>query len=162
MYRLILLLCVALLTSCSSSVDEATMEKASEFQKEGTSIIGGQVLLFQEKNKILFGSNTEVLLVPVCDFSTKIISQVYGNTEKGNYPLEDHPRFDWEDLAKYNKLMNTDERGSFTFRRIPEGNYYLLSFISLPNDEKDIDEGASIMRRVSVEKGKIKMVSLRL
>ena len=165
MYKFLLLISFALLTSCSlSHIDsdlELTQEQKEELSAKGTSTVSGQVLLIKEEGqRILFGKNTEVLLVPVCESSTDIISQVYGTNTSGTRPMEEHPRFNWGELSKYNKLMRTNNRGSFTFRNLPSGSYYVLSFISIPDKKEDI--GASVMRRISVDEGKVKMVSLRL
>ena len=165
MHRLLLLICFSLFSSCTllhvSSDSDLTNEQVEKFSAEGKSTISGQVLLFIDEGKdILFGQNTEVLLVPVCEASTEIVTTVYGSAESGTHPMEEHPRFNWGDLNTINKLTRTDKRGSFTFRKLPAGSYYVLSFISIPEDRED--KGASVMRRINVDAGKVKMVSLRL
>lgn len=166
MLRVLLVSCMALLTSCSMTSHIDSDKQLSEEQRihlttEGNSTVSGQVLLIKDEGKeILFGQSTEVLLVPVCEASTDIVTQVYGSTDSGRHPLEDHPSFDWGELSSINKLTKTDNRGSFTFRKLPAGSYYILSFISIQQKEENV--GSSVMRRINVDRGQIKMVSLRL
>ena len=164
MKRVFLLLIFAFLASCSvnhiDSNETLSDKETAHLKKEGNATIGGQVLLFKTDSEIQFGKNTEVLLVPVCKASTDIITQVYGNTQNATRKMKDHPRFNWGSLTDFNKVTKTDKKGSFTFRKVPPGSYYILSFISLPSGRTN--DGGTIMKRINVDYGQIKMVSMRL
>ena len=163
MKLLTLLLLILISASCITKIKS---DKTIDRQKltnsvfKGRSAIIGKVSTIDGHTKMVTKADSQVVLIPVCEASTDIISQIYPNTEASSRSVKDHPRIEWGQLQDFLRVTHTDEYGSFTIANISPGDYYLLSYIKV-RDKLSI-KGGSVMRKLNIEKSKVKKVSLRL
>ena len=158
----LLLLCL-FSASCINTVSSTKPVPTKELSNtvySGKSAITGKVVTIEGHNKIVTRERSEVVLVPVCEASTDIIGQIYKNPVASSRSVKDHPRIDWGRLNDFKRVTYTDETGKFFFSSLSPGEYYILSYINVRDNLSN--KGGSVMRKLNLENGKMKEISLRL
>ncbi len=131
-------------------------EEIKWVKNEGNNEIKGSALLRQRGGGVVTCAGNKVGAIPSSTYATERMRALYGNTNKGYNQttlVEDpDPRY-WEIIL----TTTCDAQGYFTFRDVPDGEYYIVTGIFWEISSQN--QGGTLMERVKVENGeKIEIV----
>lgn len=136
----IIILVTLMLTSCASyqGKESFNTEEINWFVNgKGKYKVQGESFARRNNGNIVTCAGLEVSLVPVSKYSTERINSLYGNDKKGRTFLNLFNRIPEGEKAYYENRakVRCDSRGQFKFTNIPQGEYYLISFITIQLDQ---------------------------
>ena len=135
----LLLLCL-LSASCMTKVMSAKpvdTEKLSNVIYSGNSAIKGNIVTVEGHHKFIRDKGNKVVLVPVCEASTDIVTQIFGS-DNDSSKLKKYPRVDWGALESFNKVVFTDDKGRFLLPNLSGAEYYIIARV----------RGGSLLRKI--------------
>lgn len=101
-------------------------------------------------------------LIPDSAYARARMTAIFGNDTRGTRAASLAPvKFDRDDPLYVSTLRRTtcDASGSFSFRRVPDGVWYVTTSVKW-DGPGDRAEGGSMMKRVDVRGGKLMKVTL--
>ncbi|UCE74111.1 MAG: hypothetical protein JSV56_00020 [Methanomassiliicoccales archaeon] len=123
----------------------------------GTATVRGQAFLKTMVGEVKYAAGNEVVLAPVTSYST----QMYETS--GNWAIDSwrpypqyEPRQPDPRRKKYGGYTQGDGEGRFEFKKVPEGEYYLGTYVqwSIPQQYGYRPQGGTITKKITVEEGK--------
>ena len=164
-----------LLTSCASTppavpviktLSSYDRDQVSSFFLEGTGTIKGIALMTKPDGTLVRCGQFNVSLIPVSNYSTERITNLYGSSSGGINRLS-YNRFekviDEADplyLADIKRGL-CDERGNFSFKKLPAGEYYVgTRILWAESSYAEIYSGADIIQRVILEDGQTLSIAI--
>lgn len=120
----------------------------------GTATVSGKAFLKLASGAYRDCAGFNIELLPVSAYSSERIGKTYGNNSQGQILLEQNPPKFTPDAPEYHEMLlkgACDERGDFTFTKVPAGDYYVMAFIT----------GGAAMKRISVSAGSNQVVLLK-
>ncbi len=137
-----------------------TLEEGLAWQDAtGNNSIRGSALLRTSEGKVASCAGFKVTLIPATAYSTERIQHTFGSVENGFRGLyaEDFA-FSPDPQGYYSswRTASCDAEGIFWFENLPEGTYYLTSFIEWTEKAKSSKEfdkryGGTLMQRVKLQ-----------
>ena len=134
----------------------------SVMSHKGTAVVGGQVSVDTQDHGTIHPHFQQINLVPVNAYTTENVQRRF---LKGERLHSADPR-----IVNYERSVDTDNDGNFTFRGIPAGDYYLQGEIQWLNtyistDDQGIDTRLYVsyfkyyFARVTVKDGQVERVT---
>lgn len=159
MKKLLVTICVLLLSACSSLNKAQVVERiafpANEYEslnKAGNATVSGQVFMKTRGGDIKYGAGSTVWLNPKTSYS----DQWYSVTLSNRFQVEGFgvKRLSDPDSRAADYIIHTqaDGFGNFTFNNVPSGDYYLVSGVTweAPGGSR---QGGYIVKIISVKDG---------
>jgi len=153
--KVIITLSVLILTGCMEPrVIKPTAlfdpSSASYIFDVGGNTISGQAFLRQNGGGVVTCASSEVYIFPVNEYSSQIISEMFGSTDKGYSIGVSSIDYD-ADYVKYRRVSVCDAQGNFVFENVADGEYYLSTDVRwvIGNSR----QGGYLFEKVSVNKG---------
>jgi hypothetical protein len=118
--------------------------------KTGTATVTGQAFLKTRGGDVKTGAGNPIFLEPVTSYSTF----AYSHKDYSGPLTPPAPQ-----LEQYKRSVIADASGRFTFRNVPDGNYYLSGRVSweVPNISKYTSymstQGGDIWKTITVKDG---------
>jgi hypothetical protein len=106
--------CAAPLVQRQAPFSEADFARTSG---TGSGSVTGQVFVTMTNHTTKIGSNADLVLLPVNAYTAESIQRKYIN---GENLVDGDPRY-----YKYVRATHADEQGSFAFRHLPPGDYFV-------------------------------------
>ncbi len=135
--------------------NEFNKHEAEYVLKKGNNTIKGNAFMRQLGGGIVTCAGYEVILLPVTKYSSERIQNLYNSTYKGyaNYYRLNSIQFTPESLeyTDYEKKLQSNSDGRFTFENIPDGEYLVLAQVTWVAGNEI--QGGCLMKRVSVHGG---------
>ena len=143
-------------TGCEQVIETTSLynpNDAAYIHEDGSAVIEGQAFLRTVIGEVRTCAGSEVLLLPVTEYSAERMWITYGNISGGR-SLEDQkpddpdPRY-WRD-ALYSMC---DAEGDFLFTGVPPGEYFITSSVWWEAPQSayySSTEGADLMKRIKV------------
>jgi len=137
----------------------------SLFSKEGNNVINGNGFIRQNGGGVVTCSGSTVLLIPKTPYSSDRVRTMFGNTERGYrmYFLGVAPEFNFsEDPREYERMMKNetcDSQGNFTFNKIGDGAYFLITEVLWTVGQYS-SQGGALLKSVNVSSGETKKIIL--
>jgi hypothetical protein len=163
--RAVRALAVELLIACTACVPSTTLEarfdaNASRYVLEtGANTIIGHASLISRNGHVRTCKFDGVLLIPTTAYSSERMSVAFGNTNGGYtrwYSYESLP--DNDQYEKFSRHAECDEAGSFMFKDVADGEYFVLSKITWW--QRWSHGGGYLMKRLSVADHQHKEIAL--
>lgn len=122
--------------------------------KTGTATITGQAFLKTRGGDVKVGAGEPIWVFPVTSYSTFSYEKKY---QQGLEIGAADPRH-----SEYSRELISDASGRFTFRDLPPGDYYVIGRVKWqsPLQGQLIENGGSIIKRVTVKNGEVAEVML--
>ena len=123
---------------------------ASYIFDTGDNTISGQAFLRQNGGGVVTCASSEVFIFPVNEYSSQIMSEMFGSTDKG-YSIG-LSSIDYDaNYVKYHRVSVCDAQGNFVFENVADGEYYLSTNVRwvIGNSR----QGGYLFEKVSVNKG---------
>lgn len=157
---------ILILSSCATPVAEtySTYDRTQVLWslEDGTSKVVGDGFLSRRDGMLVKCSGQTVNLFPVSDYAIERFTNIYGNPNGGyNTAGFGMRRVDNPDSRYINDSRTAvcDVDGKFSFDNIPAGEYYVSTRVVWKVNDYTY-EGGVMGRRITVEEGKTKKVSL--
>lgn len=145
MKKLVLLAVALVMAGCATVMPEPRMpfpaEEYAKLNRSGSAKVTGQVFLKTAGGDVKFGAGNEVILNPVTSYS----DEWYVRAFIGKAWLEDADVRLWS----YAQKTISDGSGRFMFRRVPNGEYYVLSKVTWSVHGVN-DQGGYLCKKISV------------
>lgn len=128
---LALVLCAALLAGCVATPQiQSTFNpaEAAFIHKQGRGSISGQAFLRRNDGMVVYAAGSEVSLVPRTTYSTERIRAMYGGAKIA--PLYGGSIPEPPGYAEYMKVTKADGEGRFSFKGLPDGEYYVVTNVN--------------------------------
>ena len=121
--------------------------------EQGPNTIRGQAFLRQRGGGVVTCAGSEVHLAPAGHYATERIRNIYGTTSR---PAQAVARADDGDSEyyRYIRIATCDAQGSFTFRDVADGRYFLITVVQWQVHEYS-HEGGALMSPVEVSGGEV-------
>lgn len=118
----------------------------AKLKQTGTASVTGQAFLRTKGGDVKVGAGSEILLIPVTTYS-----QVFYNAYKAHRPLGPTDPA----VKKYTFRTQADATGSFEFKSVPEGNYYVAGDVvwQAPTQWGLSRQGGMLVKGLSVKDG---------
>lgn len=121
-------------------------QEYAKLKQSGTAAVTGQAFLRTKGGDVKVGAGSEILLIPVTSYS-----QVFYNAYKTRQPLGPNDPA----VKQYTLRAQADGTGSFEFKAVPEGSYYLAGDVvwQAPTQFGLARQGGMIVKEISVKDG---------
>lgn len=118
----------------------------AKLKQTGTASVTGQAFLRTKGGDVKVGAGSEILLIPVTTYS-----QVFYNAYKAHRPLGPTD----PEVKKYTLRTQADATGSFEFKSVPEGSYYVAGDVvwQAPTQWGLSRQGGMLVKELSVKDG---------
>ncbi|GAA4108799.1 hypothetical protein GCM10022393_05130 [Aquimarina addita] len=140
-------------------------KEVSWFSTKGAASIKGIAKFKSRNEKIHFGDQFRIELMPFSRYTEERLLKIYNNKDSGVVYLEDGvPRFIPDPEAYHQTIKTTcNEKGEFEFTDLPDGEYYIIAFMIWDQkvDTKITNKtGGGIMQRIHLTEGEVNTVEL--
>lgn len=118
----------------------------AKLQKTGDATVTGQVFMKTRGGDVKVGAGSEILLIPVTSYS-----RVFYSAYLADRPVSNHD----ERVKAYTIRTQADGTGSFRFKNVPPGKYYLTGDVvwEAPTRYGMTRQGGLIAKEIAVEPG---------
>ncbi|WP_133251528.1 hypothetical protein [Zavarzinia aquatilis] len=144
------------LAGCAQQVELHTVFNPADAEfvlKDGPNRVSGQAFVRQNGGGVVTCAGSGVGLTPVNAYSTDRMIGIYGNSVSGYLPAIIEKKL--PENAEYIRLSRTaycDAQGNFDFENVPDGEYYVTTYVAWTVGY--VAQGGGLMKRVSVSGGK--------
>lgn len=137
-------------------------QDAAYIFEKGDNTIKGQSFLKTQGGDVKTCAGNKAHLVPVTDYATERMVHIYNNHNAGYSPMIINMWKKFEstdqDYLKYSRETYCDAGGNFNFENIPDGEYYITTFVTWRGGYPVSIQGGYLMKRISVSGGGTKTV----
>ncbi len=136
--------------------NEFKNEEVKWFKADGNSTIKGVAKFKSIQGDIRFGKEFRIELNPFSAYTKERLHHIYKNNDSGFVYIENGvPKFnpDPKGYHETRKVM-CNEDGTFEFKNLPEGEYYIIAFMLWD------ETGGGIMKRVKLSSNETKNVEM--
>jgi hypothetical protein len=134
------------------------------FAGRGTNTISGSAIVRSDRGTVKTCAALAVVLFPVSAYARERMRYLYGSEEEGFNPLLGGRPADFGgDNLRYLQTARTsrcDAKGRFSFRELPDGDYYVVTTVTWHEGHFTLDQGGSLMLRVQVTTGETREILL--
>jgi hypothetical protein len=134
------------------------------FNSRGTNVIEGTAIARSLAGVAKTCAALPITIFPVSAYAKERMIALYDSDQEGFNPIltgrpanfvDDDPRY-----ARTAKTTRCDAGGHFSFRELPDGDYYLVGEVTWHDRQAGLPQGGYLMRRVHVSTGETKQVLL--
>lgn len=124
-------------------------------RESGDAVVSGKAFLTLRDGTVKNCAGFAIELLPVATYSSERIFRTYGNNHAGQVLLEDNPPKFTPDAPGYHEYLlksSCDAQGTFTFQKVPAGDYFLMAFIiwDVAGSNPPVKTGGAAMKRIHV------------
>lgn len=158
---------LALVAGCAGPIAlhaKFELREVAWFNGRGTNVIEGTAIARSLSGTAKTCAALPVTLFPVSAYAKERMVALYESDQEGFNPIltgrpanfvDDDPRY-----ATTAKTTRCDAGGHFSFRELPDGDYYLVGEVTWHDRQAGLPQGGYLMRRVHVSTGETKQVLL--
>jgi hypothetical protein len=168
--RITHLICIALLVlpGCQNvSTKRVDLFKSwnskdvAHIHEEGVNTIKGSALIRQRRGTTVTCAGQQISLIPDSPYARERMRHLYGSLVKGFRPVGQKIQFspDFDTYIAATRKTTGDTQGFFTFEKVPDGSYFVVTTITWAATEY-LYSGGGLMKRVDIKGGQTKSIVL--
>ncbi|WP_457639690.1 hypothetical protein [Persephonella sp.] len=141
-----------------------SLSDVSWFYKKGDNILIGQSFIRTSTGRVVTCAGYKVKLLPYSPYTARRIEAIYGNELKGFVTMrvlsQRKQKFfpDYDEFKRIQKETVCDATGTFKFKDLPDGKYYIISPVYWERDGEKY--GGYLMQMVELKGGVVKEIYL--